>query len=91
MKKLYVRQYYWFHDDFKSKLKIINPLIRKKYYDEKLKNIIKNLLIIGESKKKYLRQNLHELLKFQEKNFKIFIKQIKKYIFLNIYIQKQDP
>ena len=40
-----------FHDDFKSKLKIINPLIRKEYYDEKLKEH-KNkftLLIIGGS------------------------------------------
>ena len=40
-----------FHEDFKSKLKIINPLIRKEYYDEKLKEH-KNkftLLIIGGS------------------------------------------
>ena len=41
-----------FHKDFKSKLKIINPLIRKKYYDEKLKeydNEKFTLIIIGGS------------------------------------------
>ena len=41
-----------FHDDFKSKLKIINPLIRKKYYDEKLKennNEKFTIIIIGGS------------------------------------------
>ena len=41
-----------FHKDFKSKLKIINPLIRKKYYNEKLKeydNEKFTLIIIGGS------------------------------------------
>jgi UDP-N-acetylglucosamine--N-acetylmuramyl-(pentapeptide) pyrophosphoryl-undecaprenol N-acetylglucosamine transferase len=41
-----------FNEDFKSKLKIINPLIRKKYYDEKFEEHNNNkftLLIIGGS------------------------------------------
>ena len=41
-----------FHKDFKSKLKIINPLIRKKYYNEKLReydNEKFTLIIIGGS------------------------------------------
>jgi UDP-N-acetylglucosamine--N-acetylmuramyl-(pentapeptide) pyrophosphoryl-undecaprenol N-acetylglucosamine transferase len=61
-----------FHDDFKSKLKIINPLIRKKYYDEKLKEH-KNkftLLIIGGSQganifDKILHESIIEISKIK--------------------------
>jgi len=61
-----------FHDDFKSKLKIINPLIRKEYYDEKLKGH-KNkftLLIIGGSQganifDKILHESIIEISKIK--------------------------
>ena len=61
-----------FHDDFKSKLKIINPLIRKEYYDEKLKEH-KNkftLLIIGGSQganifDKILHESIIEISKIK--------------------------
>ena len=61
-----------FRDDFKSKLKIINPLIRKKYYDEKLKEH-KNkftLLIIGGSQganifDKILHESIIEISKIK--------------------------
>ena len=61
-----------FHDDFKSKLKIINPLIRKKYYDEKLKEHNKKftLLIIGGSQganifDKILHESIIEISKIK--------------------------
>ena len=61
-----------FRDDFKSKLKIINPLIRKEYYDEKLKEH-KNkftLLIIGGSQganifDKILHESIIEISKIK--------------------------
>jgi len=62
-----------FHKDFKSKLKIINPLIRKKYYDEKLKeydNEKFTLIIIGGSQgaqifDKILHESIIEVSKTQ--------------------------
>jgi UDP-N-acetylglucosamine--N-acetylmuramyl-(pentapeptide) pyrophosphoryl-undecaprenol N-acetylglucosamine transferase len=62
-----------FHEDFKSKLKIINPLIRKKYYDEKLKEHNNNkftLLIIGGSQganifDKILHESIIEISKIK--------------------------
>ena len=61
-----------FHEDFKSKLKIINPLIRKKYYDEKLKehNNKFTLLIIGGSQganifDKILHESIIEISKIK--------------------------
>ena len=61
-----------FHEDFKSKLKIINPLIRKKYYDEKLEehNNKFTLLIIGGSQganifDKILHESIIEISKIK--------------------------
>ena len=62
-----------FHEDFKSKLKIINPLIRKKYYDEKLEEHNNNkftLLIIGGSQganifDKILHESIIEISKIK--------------------------
>ena len=61
-----------FHKDFKSKLKIINPLIRKKYYDEKLEehNNKFTLLIIGGSQganifDKILHESIIEISKIK--------------------------
>jgi len=61
-----------FHEDFKSKLKIINPLIRKKYYDKKLEehNNKFTLLIIGGSQganifDKILHESIIEISKIK--------------------------
>ena len=61
-----------FHRDFKSKLKIINPLIRKKYYDKKLEehNDKFTLLIIGGSQganifDKILHESIIEISKIK--------------------------
>ena len=81
-----------FHEDFKSKLKIINPLIRKKYYDEKLEehNNKFTLLIIGGSQganifDKILHESIIEISKI--KTLKVIHQTSKKNIdtFKNLY------
>ena len=84
-----------FHDDFKSKLKIINPLIRKKYYDEKLKEHNKKftLLIIGGSQganifDKILHESIIEISKI--KTLKVIHQTNKKNIDILKYLYSKN-